>query len=75
MEEEILTELNKLSQKYILVRNMYKRILKLIRNIKSHKLNNEEINEITTLEINIKRQANELEKDLLETYDRAYKLL
>lgn len=75
MEEEILTELNKLPQKYLLVRNMYKRILKLIRNIKSHKLNNEELNEMTTLEFNIKMQANEMETDLLETFERAYKLL
>lgn len=75
MEEEILTEFNKLSQKYILVRNMYKRILKLIKHIKSYSLSTEELNEMVTLEINIKTQANQLEKDILETFERTYKLL
>lgn len=75
MESEILNEINQLCGKYIKLRRIYNNCLHLIAQIKHHQLKEEERKQMTTLEIQIRRQMKEVNNMIQETLEKTCKLL
>lgn len=70
MEIEIMTEINKLCDKFIKLREIYKNCISLIREIRNHEIKEEEKRQLISLEIYFKCQTKEVNEIITETLEK-----